>query len=192
MSAGRHAKPRPPRSDTPLLIVVMLLAAAVAVTPFAVDGLDALRGAVVALAVLGVIVAFAIRGHGRYQAAALSQEVKQRGHEVRLLRLELNRVATIQHELADEVVRLREELADFVLPIPVAPDPIYPSLHLPLVRAAFANELPPVTRVPEPKRITESPNVAVVADSGSDAAPPRQLLDLTASEIAGLRRVSSA
>ncbi len=192
MPAGRHAKARPPRSDTPVLIVVMLLATAAAVTPFAVDGLDALRGAVVVLAVLCVIAVFAIRGHGRHQAAALTHEVEQRRHEVRLLRLELNRVATIQHELADEVVRLREALADFVIPIPVAPDPIYPSLHLPLVRAAFANELSPMTRVPEPKRLTEPVSVAVVADSGSDAAPPRQLLDLTASEIARMRRASSA
>jgi FtsZ-interacting cell division protein ZipA len=63
-------------------------------------------------------------------------------------------------------------------------DPVYPSLHLPLVRAAFSTELPtgPIA-TPRPA----APGLQRESTTGGEAHPPRQLLDLTASEIARLR-----
>lgn len=194
MSAGRHAKPRPPRSDTPLLLLVILLAVAVAATPWAVAGMAALRACVVGLALLAVIVLLATRRSGRRQTHALADEVDRRTREVRSLRLELDRVSSAQFDLVTEVARLREELSDFVAPVPATPDPIYPSLHLPLVRAAFAGEAPAPEplRVSQPRPMSESAHVEVTADSGSDAEPHRELLDLTASEISRIRQAHSA
>jgi hypothetical protein len=61
---------------------------------------------------------------------------------------------------------------------------VYPSLHLPLVRAAFSTELPtgPIA-TPRPA----APGLQRESTTGGEAHPPRQLLDLTASEIARLR-----
>ena len=192
MSHGRHAKPRPPRSDTPVLILITLLAGGVAAASLLTDGLTMLRVAVAALALLCVIAVYISQRAGRRQIAALGREVDRRSTEVRALRFELDRVQVIHFELVDEVVRLREEMADYLVPVVSAPEPIYPSLHLPLVRAAFSTEVPPAVPLPRPRRSTEPRNVEVQADSGSDTVPPRQLLDLTASEIALLRRASSA
>jgi len=190
MSHGRHAKPRPVRSDTPVLILVTLLAIGVAAASLLTDGLTVLRASVAGLALVCLIAVVVAQRSGRRQIAALGDEVDERSGEVRALRFELERVHLIHSELADEVVGLRDQMAEYVVPVPVAPEPIYPSLHLPLVRAAFAQELPPVTPLPRPRRVTDSANVE--ADPGSDTVPPRQLLDLTAREIASLRRASSA
>jgi hypothetical protein len=192
MSHGRHSKPRPPRSDTPVFILVALLALGVAATPLFVEGVPMLRVAVAGLALLCLIALFVAQRSGRRQIVALGNEVDERSGEIRALRIELARVHLIHSELAGEVIRLRDQITDYVVPVPIAPEPIYPSLHLPLVRAAFAEELPPVTSRPSPLRLTESANVEVQADAGSDTVPSRQLLDLTASEIARLRRASSA
>lgn len=191
MSHGRHSKPRPPRSDTPVFILVALLALGVAATPLFVEGVPMLRVAVAGLALLCLVALFVAQRSGRRQIVALGNEVDERSGEIRALRIELARVHLIHSELAGEVIRLRDQITDYVVPVPIAPEPIYPSLHLPLVRAAFA-ELPPVKPLPSPRRLTESTNVEVQADAGSDTVPSRQLLDLTASEIARLRRASSA
>jgi hypothetical protein len=192
MSHGRHAKPRPPRSDAPVLVLVVLLAAGVAAMALLTDGLGWLRAAIAALALLCVVAVVVSRRAGRRRTADLEHDVAQRSNEVRALRMELERVHVIHYELADEVVRMREQMAEYVVPVAVTPDPVYPSLHLPLVRAAFAEELPPAASIPKPRRLTERSNVEVQADPGSDAMPPRQILDLTASEIARMRRASSA
>jgi len=168
------------------------MAVAIGAAALVSDELLALRGSVVGLAVLCVIAVVVSQRAGRRQIASLQAEVDNRTTEVRALHIELDRVHFIHFELAGEVVELREQMADYVMPVPVTPDPIYPSLHLPLVRAAFAEELPTTTLRPQPLAVAESPNVEVEADSGSDTVPPRRLLDLTASEIARLRRASNA
>jgi hypothetical protein len=191
MSRGRHCKPSPPRSNTPVLILIALLAVGVAVAPWVFDDANVLRGAVCALALLCVL-AVVVSQRGRQgQVLQLQNEVAGRQTEARALRLELERVHTIHYELSVEVSRLRDQMSQYIVPVPTPPEPIYPSLHLPLVRAAFAQEVPPVRMARRSSQQPgERPNIGVEADSGSDTVAPRQLLDLTASEIASLRRAN--
>ena len=200
MSHGRHSQPRPPRSELPVLVLAALLALAAAVTPMLVDGLLVMRLAIVGLAAACLLTLLVAQRSGRRQIAALHREASQRSSEIRTLRIEFDRVNTVQSDLSVELIRLREQMSQYVTPVPAEPDPVYPSLHLPLVRAAFAAEVPPPApprQLPASKvaaqrhrNTPEHSAVGVDADAGSDAMPPRKLLDLTASEIARLRRAN--
>ena len=87
------------------------------------------------------------------------------------------RAATDQRDLMHELLTPRPRVAD----------PVYPSLHLPLVRAAFSAEFPvPTEAAPTTEPVHEDYSAADET-TGGEAFPPRQLLDLTASEIARLR-----
>ena len=191
MSRGRHCKHRPLCSVAPVLILIALLAVGIAVAPWVFDDANVLRGAVSALAFLCVIAVVASQRGRRSQVMQLQEEVASRQSESRALRSELERVHTIHYELSVEVFRLRDQMSQYVVPVLKPPEPVYPSLHLPLVRAAFAEEVPPVRIARQsPSELGERPTVDVAADSASDTMPPRQLLDLTASEIASLRRAN--
>ena len=191
MSRGRHCKPRPPRSNAPVVLLIAVLALGVAIAPWVFDDADALRGAVSALALLCVASVVTSQWGRQSQVVQLQNEVAGRQTEARALRLELERVHTIHYELSVEVSQLRDQMSQYVVPVPTPPEPIYPSLHLPLVRAAFAQEVPPVRIARKSaQQPGERPNIGVEADSGSDTVAPRQLLDLTASEIASLRRAN--
>jgi hypothetical protein len=87
-----------------------------------------------------------------------------------------------EQERDDQQFLVRQLLA----PRPAVADPVYPSLHLPLVRAAFSTELPAPPLPPPPPAATRSV-IEREESSGHEPMPPRQLLDLTASEIARLR-----
>jgi hypothetical protein len=187
MSSGRHAKPRPPRSDAPLALLVVLLALGIGAAALVADGLDVLKLAVAGLAVLCVLVVILTRTSGRRATAALQNALDDTQRQNRSLRIEIERLQSVNNELVIEVARLREQMAGYLTPVPAAPEPIYPSLHLPLVRAAFADELPSVTSLPAPVEQKDDADVDVEGESGHDPRPPRQLLDLTASEIARLR-----
>jgi hypothetical protein len=168
-----------------------MLALGVAVAPWVSDDANVLRGAVSALALLCVAAVVTSQWGRQSQVAQLQNEVAGRQAEARALRIELERVHTIHYELSVEVSHLRDQMSQYVVPVPTPPEPIYPSLHLPLVRAAFAQEVPPVRITPKsPQPAGERPQIGVEADSGSDTIAPRQLLDLTASEIASLRRAN--
>jgi hypothetical protein len=156
-----------------------------------VEGLAALRGAVVALAALCVLAVIFSQRAGRRQIVELRREVEDRRGEARTMRFEIERLHVLDAELAAELMYLRDQMSSYIAPVYVAPEPIYPSLHLPLVRAAFSQELPPPTPLPaRGTRRAERAPVDVDADAGSDTQQPRQLLDLTASEIARLRRAN--
>lgn len=187
MSKGRHAKPRPPRSDAPLATLVVLLAAGVGAAAWLADTLEVLRAAVVGLAVLCVLTVWLTRTSGRRSTAALQLAIDQSQTQSRSLRLEVEQLTSVHTELVLEIVRLREQVTGYVAPVPSAPEPIYPSLHLPLVRAAFSEELDPIAPGPEVVERSDDASVDVEGDGGFDPRAPRQLLDLTASEIARLR-----
>jgi len=191
MSRGRHAKPRPARSDVPGLLLVTLLAIGVGVAAVLFDEASQLRWVLVGLAALIVVAVLVVQRSARRHVAAASTAVDKQQEEIRTLTFELRRLHEMHDLLATELVGLREEVATYVAPVPSQPDPVYPSLHLPLVRAAFATEVPTVqiTPAPPPAR-GESNRVNVDADAGSDPRDTRQLLDLTASEIARLRRAN--
>lgn len=204
MSRGRHARPEPPRSERVLLVLALVVASAAVAAVWVVD--EAWQVQVAATGILvAVIVAMlaAARSssaavdrlwsesqHWRTELVEVQREVAElRRHQVELV-LELKAMhgdlitAALEAERRDQArddqqVLVRQLLA----PRPAAADPVYPSLHLPLVRAAFSTELtprPPAT--PANRSVIEHDE-----SSGHEPMPPRQLLDLTASEIARLR-----
>jgi hypothetical protein len=170
---------------------VTLLAIGVGVAAVLFDEASQLRWVLVGLAALIVVAVLVVQRGARRHVAATSAVVDAQQSEIRTLTFELRRLHEMHDLLATELVGLREEMATYVAPVPVPPDPVYPSLHLPLVRAAFSTEMPTVqiTPAPPPTR-GESNRVNVDADAGSDPRATRQLLDLTASEIARLRRAN--
>ena len=198
MSGGRHARAREPRSGSVSLFAVTVVTAGVAATAAFVDDIRLVRAAVVLLAVL-VVVPFAVvvarsRDTERSLQALLAErsaDVRQRNEEMHELRRELVLAHEVNAELAMELNRLREQLDGLVLPVVIEPEPVYPSLHLPLVRAAFAEDLPPVVTF-EPARQPAEVPPAVTVDTGSDPMSGRRVLDLTASEIHQLRRASGS
>ena len=216
MSRGRHTLPEPPGSDVPVLLVGLVVSVAAVVAVWLVD-----ESWVVQAASTGIIVVLALLlvhswRRGREQASALWREALDRRRELTELQRQL---ADVRHQhlevllelraLRDEVTRAsevtaqalhaadeqREVMADLLMPRPPVADPVYPSLHLPLVRAAFAAEFP-VPTGDDSHDVGQSSNQSDGRDvdygssdesTGGEPFPPRQLLDLTASEIARLR-----
>lgn len=194
MTRGRHAKTRSPRSGAPVFLLLALLILAAGAAPFVFEEADTLRASVLALAVLSVAGGLVSQLAHRSTLSALRSEANERTAQTRMLLVELERVHLVHSDLLYEVSGLREHLAQYVAPVLVAPEPVYPSLQLPLVRAAFAGEsVAPAARLPRPShRMGERLNVAVETDSGSDPMPSRRLLDLTPNDIAELRSANSA
>jgi hypothetical protein len=118
----------------------------------------------------------------------------QQAELIRELTLELRALRTESASAAYETAQQlraatdqRDLMHDLLVPRQPVADPVYPSLHLPLVRAAFSSEVAARPRT-EPAASADRGDSAVGNDSqGTEPFPPRQLLDLTASEIARLR-----
>lgn len=208
MSRGRHAQPAPPSSDTPLLLVAVLVAVLAVSAVWLVDEAWALRAGVTGLVVLALVVLWITTRTSSRQAEQHWNEAVQRRRETAQTHRELAELKTQHLELLLEIRTMREEAIQFseeaariagddaeqralmrqmLQPRATALDPVYPSLHLPLVRAAFSTELP-TTPVATPR--PPAPGLQRESTTGGEALPPRQLLDLTASEIARLRRAN--
>ena len=205
MPRGRHALPEPPRSDVPLAVLAVLAGAAAIAAVWLVDDSLAVQVGVTGIVVVLVLaVAWSVRST-RNATRSLWDEVRQRRHELVEVQRELSALRGEHRELLLELRSLRGELTaatddisrdiraasdqralmhDLLVPRQPVADPVYPSLHLPLVRAAFSAQLP--SQVPADVS-GESHHAQTDETSGSEAFPPRQLLDLTASEIARLR-----
>lgn len=205
MSRGRHAQPEPPRSDRPFLLLTLLMAAAAIAAVWWVDETWAVRAGVTGI-VLVVLVALwasirtstSIREQVWRESIARSRELTETRRELAELKathvellLELRVMREEAVQMAQDAARAAQDDADqrtlmrqLLQPRQAVHDPLYPSLHLPLVRAAFSTELPtdPVA-TPRPA----PPGLQRESTTGREAQPPRQLLDLTASEIARLR-----
>jgi hypothetical protein len=132
----------------------------------------------------------------RRELADVHRELGQlRSQQVELL-LELRSLRTELAALSDETARSlqlasdhRDLMHEMLVPRQPVADPVYPSMHLPLVRAAFSTEMTPTSQPAQSEtesRLTDS-YPERDESSGSEPFPPRQLLDLTASEIARLR-----
>lgn len=205
MSRGRHAQPLPPRSDAPLLIVAVLVAVLAVAAVWVVDDGWAVRAGVTGVVALVLVVLFISHRASSRQAERYWNELAENRRETAETRRELAELKSQHVELLLEIRTMREEavhLAEDAMRIAVddaeqralirqmlqprvpALDPVYPSLHLPLVRAAFSAELP-ATPVSTPR--SPAPGLHRESTVGGEAQPARQLLDLTASEIARLR-----
>jgi hypothetical protein len=211
MSRGRHALPEPPRSELPLLVLGVVVAIAAIGLVWVADESWVVQTGVTGVLVALVVVVAAVSGvarSSRKTTAALWQDAAQRRREFSDLHRELTELKAHHTELLLELREMRTELMasaqettrqveeatdqralmhDLLVPRQPIADPVYPSLHLPLVRAAFSTELP----VP-PSREGVGTNARTDLPGGEDVGgaepqPPRQLLDLTASEIARLR-----
>lgn len=203
MSRGRHALPEPPRSDAPLLGAAVVVAVATVAATWAVDTAWAVQAGITGVAVLALVALWSVVRAGREQAERLATEANERRLEQqRTLKLlaeahtQLAELRSQQVQLLLELRTLRESgeqqamMHELLLPRAMAPEPVYPSLQLPLVRAAFAAELtPPSPPAPEPVPTPEETSRVLERDevAGDEPRPARQLLDLTASEIARLR-----
>ena len=197
MSRGRHALPEPPRSDAPLLLLALIVAAATVAAVWVVDTEWAVQVGVTGVALLALMALWSVSRAAHEHAERLAAEANERRREQQLA---LQLLADAHTELADlrarqvemllELQTLRDAsteqtlMHELLLPRTPVPEPVYPSLQLPLVRAAFAAALSPEP-VPNPKQ-TATP-LPSEETSGDEPRPPRQLLDLTASEIARLR-----
>ncbi len=209
MSRGRHAPPAPPRSDTPLLVLALLIAAAVIAAVWLVDDTWALQVGVTGIVVLALVGLWAASRSSARAGDQFRRESLERRRDLADTHRELAELKTQYIELLLELRAMRDEsvlatqdaarvaaqvasdeadqralLHQLTQPRQQLLDPVYPSLHLPLVRAAFSTELPtgPIA-TPRPAL----PGLQRESTTGFEAQPPRQLLDLTASEIARLR-----
>ncbi|MDH4159998.1 MAG: hypothetical protein OEV62_07055 [Actinomycetota bacterium] len=191
MAAGRHAKPREPRSGTFSLVLLTVLAAAVAASAVFVDDVRWVRAGVVVLAVLVVVPFAVLLGRSRDTRRSLQALLDDRDRDVHQLRQELVVVMQANADLVLEIRQLRAQVEDMVSPVETVPDPVYPSLHLPLVRAAFAEDLPPVPAF-DPVQVPAEVPPSIAVDVGSDPTSGRRVLDLTASEIRELRQAAGA
>jgi hypothetical protein len=169
---------------------------------------DSLVTEVAATAIIGVVAlaaALSLRSSHRI-TTGLWNEAMQRRRELVEVQHELGQLRSHQLELLLELRSLRAELSamseetarglqlasdhrdlmhELLVPRQPVADPVYPSMHLPLVRAAFAAEVPPAPSDNESRATDPYPESD--DSSGNEPFPPRQLLDLTASEIARLR-----
>jgi hypothetical protein len=197
MSRGRHALPEPPRSEAPLLLLALIVAVATVAAVWAIDTEWAVQVGVTGVALLGLMAVWSVSRAAHEQAERFAAEANERRREQQLA---LQLLAEAHSELADlrarqvelllELQTLRDAstertlMHELLLPRAPAPEPVYPSLQLPLVRAAFAAELTPEPVASPPQLTAPLPSEET---SGDEPRPPRQLLDLTASEIARLR-----
>ena len=205
MSRGRHAQPAPPSSDTPVLLVAVTVAAVAVAAVWLVDEAWALRTGVTGIVVLALVALWITTRSSSRQAEQYWSEAVQRRSETAQTHRELAELKTQHLELLLEIRTIREEamqlseeasriasddaeqralMRQMLQPRAPSLDPVYPSLHLPLVRAAFSTQLP-TTPVATPR--PPAPGLKRESTTGGEAKPPRQLLDLTASEIARLR-----
>lgn len=209
MSRGRHAQPAPPSSDHLLPVLGLLIAAAVLAAVWLVDDTWTLRAGITGIVLLALIVLFdASRSSNRAKQQLWHESLERRRdladtqrdlaelktQHVELL-LELRAMRDQSALAAQEAARLAAQVASdeadqlalmHRLAEPRQPvlDPVYPSLQLPLVRAAFSAEVP-TTPISTPR--PASSGLKRESTTGGESHPPRQLLDLTASEIARLR-----
>lgn len=205
MSRGRHAQPPPPRSDKPLLALALFVAAAVVAAVWLIEDTWALQVGITGVVLLAVVGIWAVaRSASRVGQQVWSESVERRRDlaethhelselkaqhiellfELRAMRAESTQMAAAAEQLASDDAEQLALMRQLMQPRQPVLDPVYPSLHLPLVRAAFSTELPagPIA-TPRPM----SPRLQRESTTGGEPHPPRQLLDLTASEIAQLR-----
>jgi hypothetical protein len=187
-----------------LLIALVVVVGALAAVWLVDDAWAVEVGITVVIVAVALAFAWSVRSSYRI-TSELWQEALERRHEVADVQRELSELRVHHVELLLELRTLRVELLAaseetaksiqvatdqralmhyLLTPRQPVADPVYPSMHLPLVRAAFSAEVPTKPLTTDTSGQTSFPDSD---DTGGEPFPPRQLLDLTASEIARLR-----
>ena len=180
--AGAHARRREPSSGYLWLVLVVVLAVALAVAATYVDSLEQMRGVVAGVAVLILVPAFLAWSGARRSARASAQAAQAHRSELALVRRELVALRELNLALTVELALMRQQFADYVMPVSAEPETVYPSLQLPLVRAAFGEQ------PAEPGWLDVAPSAAPaevppeVDVSGVEPKPARQVVDLAGAE----------
>jgi hypothetical protein len=191
-----------------VVAVLVVVAVAVAAVWLAGDGVVA-QVAATALLVAGALGVILVLRQSQRAATAVWRDAVELRRELGGVHHQLVELRSQHQDLLAEVRSLRIELVaasqdtarsiqaatdqqavlqHLLVPRQPVPDPVYPSMHLPLLRKAFATELPstdPVSGIDD-KAFADSYPDADETVSG-EPFPSRPLLDLTASEIARLR-----
>jgi hypothetical protein len=187
-----------------MLVAVVVAALAIAAVWVAPDDLTVSAGVTGLVVLVLVVLLISNRATSRQAERYWNETVQQRRDAIETRReltelkaqhvellLEVRSMRAEAVQLSEEATRIAADEAEqralmrqMLQPRVPALDPVYPSLHLPLVRAAFSAQVPA-----EPTSTPRSPAPGLQREStsGGEAQPPRQLLDLTASEIARLR-----
>jgi hypothetical protein len=183
---AKHARSsRARRSAWPLVLIFLavLVAVGLGAAALAVDDLRVLRAEVAAallLAVVAVVAAAVTARSSGDQRRAAAREADAHRSLVARLEARVAELGEVGAATLGEVLRLREAVTEYLPPVAAEPDAVYPSLHLPLVRAAFSGEpadaqvlaySPPVLAAEIPPTVS--------ADGGAEGQR-RRLLDLTA------------
>jgi hypothetical protein len=177
--AAAHARPRSGRSGGWWLVLITVLAIALAVAATQVTTFEQLRWIIAGIAVLAVMTVVLAWTELRRMADDSAHAVAAQRAEVAALRRELSSSRELNRVMLLELSVLRAQVADYVTVVPVEPEPVYPSLQLPLVRAAF--DQPPITlTIPETVVPAEIP--PEVSVSGAEPVVGRRVVDLAAAE----------
>ena len=180
--AGAHARRREPSSGNLWLVLVVVLAVALAVAATFVDSLTQVRWVIAGIAVLVLVPAFVAAAGARRSARESAQAVALHRSELAAVRRELAALRELNLALGVELTRMRQQLEDFVAPVVVVPEPVYPSLQLPLVRAAFAEQAIPTERLDAASVASAPEGMAEVVVSGEEPKPTRHVVDLANAE----------
>ena len=195
----------PPDPTPRLLVAAIVVAALVVAAVWVVDETWVVRVGVTGIVVVALVAIWSSSRAGSRAADQFWREAVERRREAAETHRELAELKSLHLELLLEIRTMREEavqqsqeaariasedadqralMRQMLQPRPTTLDPMYPSLHLPLVRAAFSTELP-ATPISTPR--PAPPGLQRESTSGGEPQPTRQLLDLTASEIDRLR-----
>jgi hypothetical protein len=163
-------------------VLVVVLAVALALAATYVDSIDRLRWVIAGLAILVLVPAFIAWSGARRSARASARAVELHRSELAAVRRELAALRELNLALSVELGRMRVQMEELAAPVVIEPEPVYPSLQLPLVRQAFAE---PVAMADSLDQILEYSNAAGSAEvivGGEEPRPTREVVDLAGAE----------
>jgi hypothetical protein len=176
-----HARRREPSPSSWWLVLVVVLAVALALSATYVDSLAQLRWVIAGLAVLVLAPAFIAWSGARRSARASAAAMQAHRSELAAVRRELAALRELNLALSVELGRMRVQFEEFAAPVVAPPEPVYPSLQLPLVRQAFAEPLSGADRLDEILEYAQT-GAAEVVVAGEEPMPTREVVDLTSAE----------
>jgi hypothetical protein len=162
-------------------VLVVVLAVALALSATYVDSLTQLRWVIAGLAILVLVPAFFAWAGARRSARASAEAIAAHRTELAAVRRELAALRELNLALSVELGRMRAQLEEFATPVVIEPEPVYPSLQLPLVRQAFAETLSVPDQLDDILEYSQTSAPEVVV-TGGEPMPARHVVDLTDAE----------